>query len=116
MKIKETIKLKVAVLKLQGKLMGPPETEQLETKVKELINEGLKLFVVDMKNVRWLNSLGLGALLKCLKAVKETSGQLILAEISPKINSILSISQMNQVFTVRSTVKEAVDELNKRNH
>lgn len=113
MKIKETIQLKVAVLKLHGKLMGPPETEEVESRVKDLINEGLKLFVMDMKNVRWLNSMGLGALIKCLKMIKEIGGKLILAEISPKINSILSISQMNQVFEIRNTVKEAVNELNK---
>ena len=113
MKIKETIVLKVAVLKLQGKLMGPPETEDLQNHIKNLIGEGLKLFVMDMKNVRWLNSMGLGTLIKCLKMIREINGRLVLAEISPKINSIMSISQMNQVFETKETVKEAVNELNK---
>ncbi len=113
MKIKENIQLKVAVLKLQGKLMGPPETEALVNHVEHLIKEGLKLFVLDMKNIRWLNSMGLGAIIKCLTKIREIGGRLILAEISPKIHSIMSISQMNQVFEMKNTVKEAVAELNK---
>ncbi len=112
MKIKEKVQLKVAILKLQGKLMGPPDTDELIQHIKDLINEGLKLFVLDMKNVRWLNSIGLGTLIKRLKMVKDVDGQLILAEISPKIHSIMSISQMNQVFKIKETVKEAVDTLN----
>ncbi|APF19472.1 STAS domain-containing protein [Caldithrix abyssi] len=112
MKIKENIQLKVAVLKLQGKLMGPPETEELEKHVDHLIKEGLKLFVFDMKNVRWLNSMGMGAIIKCLKKIQAIEGHLMLAELSPKINSIMSISQMNRVFKTKNTVKEAVNELN----
>ena len=112
MKIKESIHQKVAVMEIKGNLMGPPETNKLVDDVSALMNDGLKRIVMDFSGVDWMNSLGVGALMKCYKALKERKGNLYLVGLTEKVKSVFMISQLLSVFTVKDSVQEAVDELN----
>ncbi|MBD3226163.1 MAG: anti-sigma factor antagonist [Caldithrix sp.] len=113
MKIKETIHQKVAVLTLKGKLMGPPGTMELYEAVNNLLSDGVFRFVLDLKRVTWINSLGIGTIMKCLSTVKKADGQIHLANISEKVNSVFAMSQLTKVFTIHEQVENAVDVLNK---
>ncbi len=114
MKIKESFYMKVAVLKLYGKLMGPPDTDELLSELKSLLEEGFKRIVIDLKHVRWINSVGMGALIKCYNIVRSNEGSFFLADLSPKTRSVMFISQMHRVFQIKETVKEAVKFLNQK--
>jgi len=112
MKIKKSIHMKVAVLKISGALMGPPDTQTLFQTVSDLINDGFKRIVLDMAHTHWINSQGIGALVRSYKLINEKDGMLILAELSDKVRSVMTISQLSRIFEVRDSVKEAIDELN----
>ncbi len=114
MKIKKTIHMKVAVLKLSGNLMGPPDTDNLFENVKNLIDEGIRRIVLDMSHTRWINSQGIGALVRSYKLITDNKGNLILAEISEKVRSVMSISQLSRIFELRDSVNEAIRELSKK--
>jgi len=65
MKIKESVQDNVAILSISGNMMGGPETTKLHEVVKSLIADGMKRVIVDLKKVRWMNSMGLGILMAC---------------------------------------------------
>ncbi len=113
MKIKENVYKKVAVLDLRGKLMGPPATNKLVSDVQELLEEGITRIVVDLKHVNWINSLGLGSIVKCINLVRQSNGSLHLAGVGEKVKSLFVMSQLIKILTIHSSAKEAVDELNK---
>ena len=52
MKIKEKIDNHVAVLTLNGKMMGGPETQAVHDHVKSLISDGIKNVVIDLGDVK----------------------------------------------------------------
>jgi len=112
MKIKETIHQKVAVLGLKGNLMGPPETVDLFEDVRGLVEDGLKRFVLDFGNVNWINSLGVGAIMKCLTLLRNKGGHLYLVGLTEKVKSVFMVTQLLKVFTIKENLDEAVDELN----
>ena len=112
MKIKETIHQKVAVLNLKGNLMGPPETVKLVEDVQGLVEDGLKRIVFDFNNVNWINSLGVGAIMKCLTLLRNKEGHLYLVGLTDKVKSVFMVTQLLKVFTIKDTVEEAVNELN----
>lgn len=108
MKIKEKIENHVAVLTLSGKMMGGPETTALHDHIRGLINDGLKKVVIDLGEVKWMNSSGMGVLMACTTTLKNADGQLVLARVSDKVNSLLMITQLIKVFDTFETVDRAI--------
>lgn len=108
MKIKEKIENHVAVLTLSGKMMGGPETTALHDHIRGLINDGLNKVVIDLGGVKWMNSSGMGVLMACTTTLKNSDGQLVLARVSDKVNSLLMITQLIKVFDTFETVERAI--------
>ena len=87
----------VIVLELSGKIMGGEETTMFHGKLHEYIQAGKRHFVIDLKNVEWMNSVGLGMLISSLTTVKNAKGRLVLANIT-NIESILTMTRLISVF------------------
>lgn len=108
MEIKEEIRGDVAVLHLSGKMMGGPDTMKLHEHVKGLIADGLRKLVIDLANIKWLNSSGMGALIMCLASIRNAGGQLKLSAITEKVESLLMITHLLTVFETSETADRAV--------
>ncbi len=111
MKIKEKIESHVAVLTLSGKMMGGPETTALHDHIRGLINDGITKVVIDLGEVKWMNSSGMGVLMACTTTLKNAKGHLVLARVSEKVQSLLVITQLIKVFETYETVERAVAKL-----
>jgi len=108
MKIKEKIEGNVAILAVAGNMMGGPETAVLHEKVKSLMGDGIKKIVMDLSKVKWMNSSGLGVLMSCWGSLRKEGGNLKLANVSQKIDSLLMITQLVQFFETYETVERAL--------
>lgn len=108
MSLKEQMNGDVAVIELKGKLMGGPETSEIHTKVKELIANGAKKVVADVGKVSWMNSTGLGALMGAMTSLRNAGGDLKLANITEKVESLFVITKLVTIFDTFETVDEAV--------
>ena len=105
---KNMIKDGVAILALKGKLMGGPESTGLHDRVHGLIDDGINQVVVDMAKAKWMNSSGLGALMASLTTLRNAGGDLKLANVSKKIESLLLITKLMYVFETYNSVDRAV--------
>ncbi|RKY89416.1 anti-sigma factor antagonist [candidate division KSB1 bacterium] len=108
MAIKEKIEGDVAVLTLKGNLMGGPETQDLREHIYSLIGDGIKKVVIDLGKVKWMNSVGLGALMAALTSMRNKGGNLKLANVTKKVQSLLMITQLMNIFETFETVDRAV--------
>lgn len=108
MKIKEKIENHVAVLTLNGKMMGGPETQAVHDHIKSLISDGIKNVVIDLGGVKWMNSSGMGVLMASMTTLNNADGKLVLARVTEKVESLLIITQLIKVFTTFETVERAV--------
>ncbi len=112
MKIKEKIENQVAILTLSGKMMGGPETTALHEHIRGLLNDKINKVVIDLGDIRWMNSSGIGVLMACMTTLSNVEGKLVLARVSEKVNSLLIITQLIKVFETYETVERAVSSLN----
>ncbi len=73
------------------------------------MDKGKKHVVIDLSGVKFMNSSGLGMLIGALTTVKKADGQLKLARVTDKIESLLIITKLITIFESFDTVDEAVE-------
>ena len=108
MQIKEQKLGDVAILSLKGKLMGGPETIADHDKVKELADNSVKKVVIDLSKVKWMNSSGLGTLIGSMTTLKNAGGELKLASVTEKVQSLFMITKLVTIFDTHDDVDSAV--------
>ena len=112
MKMDEKTSGDIAVLQLSGKIMGGPDDSLLNDKLHELIEVGKTKVVVDLGSVEWMNSSGLGILIGGLTTMRNSGGDLKLANITDRIQSLLMITKLLTVFETFEAIEEAVGSFN----
>lgn len=108
MKIKERQRDGVMILELSGKIMGGPDAERFSSTLKSLIHEGVRHVVVDLKEVTWVNSTGLGILISGYTTMKRNNGEMKLLNVSERIDSIFMVTKLYSVFESYKDEDEAV--------
>jgi anti-sigma B factor antagonist len=107
MQISEKTVKDVVVLSIRGKiLMG--EDIAIKKKIDELVEKGQNKVVVDLAEVPYIDSSGLGELIRCFTTVKRAGGSLKLANLTQKIVDLLTITKLVTVFDYFDSVDEAV--------
>lgn len=98
----------VTLIELKGNVMGGPDASSLNEELHKLIDAGKKNIVVDLDEVKFMNSSGLGMLIGALTTVRNGGGSLKLARASEKIENLLSVTKLITVFEHYKKVDEAV--------
>lgn len=113
MKIKVSEKYSAVIIELKGNVMGGPEAQEFHDKLHDLIEADKKNVVVDLSDVKFMNSSGLGMLISGYTSMKNGGGTLVLARATEKINSLLVITKLITIFDHYKSVEEAVESFNK---
>jgi anti-sigma B factor antagonist len=110
--------MQIDVATQNGTTIVRPTTDRLDIEVAaefrgmllSLIDQGSRQLVVDLKDVTFIDSSGLGALVSALKTLKRGSGagDVRLARVQPPVVSLLEIIRLNRVFTSYASVEQAV--------
>lgn len=103
----------VVVLQPKGKIMGGPDASLLHDKLYEYIQQDKKRVVIDLAQVDWMNSTGLGILISGYTTLRNNKGQLKLANVTDKIQSLLTITKLVSVFEAYDSVDLAVSSFQK---
>jgi anti-sigma B factor antagonist len=98
----------IVILEPKGKIMGGPDASLLHDRLHELIERNKKKVVIDLSHVDWMNSTGLGILISSYTTLLNNNGQLRLANVTDKIQSLLTITKLVTVFETCDSVDEAV--------
>jgi anti-sigma B factor antagonist len=109
LKVKTQMEGEVAVVHVSGKLMGGPESDNLRSEVKQLIEDGTRKFVINLHGVPWINSTGLGALMSVYTSVQRSEGSLKLCNVSDRIQSLFMITKLLTIFDTYPSEQEAVE-------
>ena len=95
-----------AVLEVGGEI-DVYTAPKLREKLIELVSDGSYHLIVDLENVDFLDSTGLGVLVGGLKRVRNHDGSLQLVCTQEKILKIFRITGLTKVFPIHSSVSEA---------
>lgn len=98
----------IIILELSGKLMGGPDANALIAKLHELSEKGLTQIVADLANVSLINSSGLGIVISGLTTIRNSGGDLKLANVSERIKNLFTVTKLATVFEIADSVEDAI--------
>ena len=98
----------VSVVALDGRIVLGEESNALREKMKSMIAEGKKKIVLNMSNITFIDSAGLGTLVAAHHSAKSQGAGLKLAHLGSKFQEVLQITKLLTVFDVYNTEAEAV--------
>jgi anti-sigma B factor antagonist len=94
------------VLFLQEERIDAHNSGELKELVLYLLEQGETEIVVQLEQVRFIDSSGLGALLAGLKNAAAKSGKLSLTNVQPQVLSMFELTRLNRVFEIYPDLQE----------
>ena len=77
--------------------------------MKELIKAGKIYFVLDLKMVAFMTSMGLGALCELNKRLQPLNGWIRLARVKSQLKDFFAFTMLTDMFQIYETIEEAVE-------
>jgi len=98
----------VSVVALNGRIVLGEESTALRERVKSLLGAGQKRIVLDMSNVTYIDSAGLGILVAAHVTAKNQGAALHLSNLGNKFHDVLQLTRLLTVFSVFDTEAAAI--------
>ena len=98
----------VVVLDLKGKITLGEGDELLKDKVNSLVNQGHKKVILNLADVPYIDSAGLGEVVRTYTTVSRQGGSLKLLNLTKRITDLLSITKLLTVFETFDSENDAV--------
>jgi anti-sigma B factor antagonist len=98
----------VMVLDLKGKVTLGEGDELLKDKVNSLVNQGHRRIILNLADVPYIDSAGLGEIVRTYTTVSRQGGSLKLLNLTKRITDLLSITKLLTVFETFESENEAV--------
>lgn len=109
--------MKITVQKEEKYSVIRPEIEKLDSTVAALMKSeivlitggGEKNIIIDLSDVKYIDSSGLSALLVANRSCKNVNGSFVLTGLNENVNKLIKISQLDTILTITPTFTEAHD-------
>lgn len=98
----------VLILDVKGRITLGEGDELLKDKVNSLLNQGLKKIILNLAEVPYIDSAGLGEIVRTYTTVSRQGGHLKLLSLTKRITDLLSITKLLTVFETFDSENEAV--------
>jgi anti-sigma B factor antagonist len=108
MEIQERTLQDVVVLDLRGKLTIGEGDELLKERISNLIQQGHRKLLLNLEGVPYVDSAGLGEIVRTYTTVSRQGGKLKLVNLTKRITDLLAITKLLTVFETYEAEDEAV--------
>ncbi|MCI0447041.1 STAS domain-containing protein [bacterium] len=108
MKINRDEQNGITIIQPKGKITIGEGDVLLREEITKLLAEDKKKLVLDLGDVSYMDSAGVGELVSVYTSVKNRGGELKLAALTKKIKDLLSITQLMTIFDTYETLEEAL--------
>lgn len=113
MKYSHKIEDSILKLMLKGDLIGEDSGVDLIELVNDQIQKDIKLCIIDISELRYINSSGIGVLITILTKFRNKGGEVCLLKPSESVQKLLIITKLNAIFTIAEDENQAKELLNK---
>jgi anti-sigma B factor antagonist len=98
----------VVVIDTIGELRLGEGTDVMRHVVRELVDQGYRNILLNLRDVRHIDSAGVGELMSCYTSVRNQGGQLKLMNLSKNVHNLLQITKLYTIFEVAEDEPTAI--------
>lgn len=109
MKLKLEESGNVVVVVVKEERLDAHNSDHLKQELGRLFEEGKTSVVVDLKEVRFIDSSGLGALVSGFKNASAKQAALKLSSLQSQVKSMFELTRLHRVFDIYTTIDEAIE-------
>jgi anti-sigma B factor antagonist len=99
----------IVVINVKEERLDAHNSGELKVEMQKRFDEGKKNVLVDLKDVRFIDSSGLGALVSGFKNAISHQGNLKLSSLQPQVKSMFELTRLHRVFEIFASSAEAVE-------
>jgi anti-anti-sigma factor len=101
------------ILDMKGKFQGGPEAEDFRDLFKGLVADGKTNVVLNLKNIEWIASTGIGIMMRAYKTIQEAGGHFVLCHVGERTQQIFNVLRLPDIFEIVETEEEALSRIDK---
>ena len=98
----------VTVVDLNGRIVLGEESAALRSTIGDLLNEGHNKILLNLADVSYIDSSGLGNLVSSFTSVKKQGGELKLLKLTNKVEDVMQITKLYTIFDIKEDEAAAI--------
>ncbi|MAT38969.1 MAG: anti-anti-sigma factor [Ectothiorhodospiraceae bacterium] len=111
MKIQTKEQNGIVIISLEGAMLGSGEALPLNEALHSMLDSGLNRAVIDLSGVTFINSSGLGMLIKGMTTLRDAGGDLKISGANEKVLNVFQITKLDSVLDQYPNVDDALSAL-----
>jgi anti-sigma B factor antagonist len=102
----QEIKGNSLILRISGDLIGEDNGTQLIAAVNDAVSHQVRACIIDISELRYINSSGIGVLITILTKFRNKGGEVYLMNPSESVSKLLVITKLNAIFQIIKSEEE----------
>ncbi len=107
----QEIKGNSLILRISGDLIGEDNGTQLIAAVNDAVSHRVSTCIIDISNLRYINSSGIGVLITILTKFRNKGGEVYLMNPSESVSKLLVITKLNAIFQIVNSEEEVLKKI-----
>jgi anti-sigma B factor antagonist len=99
----------VTLVTIKGTIVGPDDRETIQMRIRELLEQGRTNLILDLGQVTFVDSGGIGGLIAISNLVMRKSGCMKLLYVTKKMHDILQITRLSSVFRMYDDLQRTLE-------
>lgn len=102
---------KLVIIAIKEERLDAHNANDLKAELLALFEQGKKNILIDLQDVRFIDSSGLGALVSGFKNAITNQGSLKLSSLQPQVKSMFELTRLHRVFDIYSTPADVPEQI-----
>jgi anti-sigma B factor antagonist len=95
------------ILKLEGRL-DAVSAKEIKSKINELVKHERKKIVMNLSEINFIDSTGLGGMVSCLRTVSKKGGDIKIAGLQAQVRAIFELTRLHRIFQIFDDTETAL--------
>jgi anti-sigma B factor antagonist len=101
----------ITILNVEGSILQKNDSDELTQFIENSIVEGKNSIILNLEKLDYMNSTGINVLISYLTKLRNSGGELIITNVSKKVEQLLLITKLLSVFKVEESIEKGLEKL-----
>ncbi|MBD2627998.1 STAS domain-containing protein [Trichormus variabilis] len=90
---------KIQILEPTG-ILNATKGNEIRREINDIVSAGAEKLLIDMKDVTFIDSSGLGALVSVMQSLRKTNGELFVCSINAQVKMIFELTKVDRILQI----------------